>query len=313
MILGSDGSAISFEPEELQAKIIKSCLEAGIREAWIAEDISLAVEYAICNQNNPERLFAISEINSLVIRILEETGYPEVAEKFQIDNLSVKMTVSAVPEIISNLIKTHLGVSGRKLSTLVSQVINGAKALRVEAATPELYLELARYYQGQLYDDKEIEFPIKTGPGIPKTPWLVPAAELSVIVKSSTSVLLDQKILQISGISRLFPALKINLRLMNLTEHLELTPPVTEMAVYPAFNAVASGINDIVAKAETVCEEKAKSKNVDLPVYLSVPDMSNFASEYLQSEWPESEICCREMISFLEDSLTVKPFRVTLK
>ena len=85
-IINPDGTRFVFEIDELQSRIIKSCLAAGIRDVWIAEDISLSIEYALIQDEDASRVFTLADINYIVVKILEETGYPEVAEKFRLQN-----------------------------------------------------------------------------------------------------------------------------------------------------------------------------------------------------------------------------------
>ena len=77
MLIRPDGSQVEFEADELQSGIIRGCLAAGTRDLWIAEDIALSIEYAMALPGNRGRIFTVSEINSLVIKILEETAIPK--------------------------------------------------------------------------------------------------------------------------------------------------------------------------------------------------------------------------------------------
>ena len=47
MLIGPDGILNVFESDKLQSKIIRSFMLAGVRDIWLAEDITLAVEYAL--------------------------------------------------------------------------------------------------------------------------------------------------------------------------------------------------------------------------------------------------------------------------
>ena len=84
LVVGSDGRAIPFEPEDLQTRIIKACISSGNKDLWIAQDIALSVEFAIVSQSqDSSSSIRASELDSLVAKILEETGYSEVAGKFR--------------------------------------------------------------------------------------------------------------------------------------------------------------------------------------------------------------------------------------
>ena len=41
MIMAHDGTKRNFEPEELQSRLIHSCLNSGIKDYWLAEDVKV--------------------------------------------------------------------------------------------------------------------------------------------------------------------------------------------------------------------------------------------------------------------------------
>ena len=85
-----EGERVRFDPVELQTRLINCFLTAGLRESsYMAEDIALAVEYTLLNSNRPDAVFGQGELAAAVIRMLEETGFPEVAALFQIGRAHV--------------------------------------------------------------------------------------------------------------------------------------------------------------------------------------------------------------------------------
>ena len=302
MIINPDGSKQEFESDDLQTRIIKSCLAAGIREAWIAEDISLAVEYAINSSDAENKAFAVSEINSMVIKILQETGYPDVAEKFKLENAVSELEIKPDHYLLSELIGRHIGLTGKKLEDVVSQLQAATEKLGIETATPFLFIELARLYSKKSLAPLEKIHPVSTSPALPAKGKIT--SGLSV----KTQSMIDAGILSFSCTSRLFPSIKLHFSIVKFAKHLRLEGPLTELSVIPFFNVISEGMNDILKSLE-----KQKAEKTPVPVCLFVPDMSSFAVEYLCSEWPASRRDCREMLSYLEEMLEFPLFKVKVK
>jgi hypothetical protein len=94
MIVCEDGTRRSFEFDELQSRLYKSCLSCGINDSTLAEDITLSVEYVLKKISSGDHVFAVSEINSFVVRMLEDAGYPEIARNFIRQNKIQKIDIT---------------------------------------------------------------------------------------------------------------------------------------------------------------------------------------------------------------------------
>ncbi len=311
MLIRPDGSQVEFDSDELQSGIIRSCLAAGSRDVWIAEDIALSIEYALTIPANRDRTFTVSDVNSLVIKVLEETGYPEVAEEYRRHNSTVGVMVSAEYDLIGELISRHLGLSGNRLTDVADQVLEAAEKLEIEEASPALFVELAKMFKERLTVEEEVG--IIQLPTMGKhSPWQLGKNDIYTALTPPTLKLADEKIINFSGVSQLFPALKIDFKITRFIKLLNLESPLTEMAVIPFFHTVAAAINDIYAAVLSLhC--RLGEKQAELPVYLNVNDMSRFACKNLFSSWPDAEAGCREMIAYLEEMLDFQLFKVSLK
>lgn len=311
MLICPDGSQVEFEVDELQAGILRSCLAAGSHELWIAEDIALSIEYAMMLPANRGRTFTVSEINSLVVRVLEETGYPEIAEAYRRQHSTVGVKVSPDYPLIAELVSRHLGLSGNNLVQVAERVVAAAAKLNIETATPLLFVELAKLYKEELlaeHDAELVALPARPAP----LPWLIARTEIAESLSAATRELLQAGIFDFTGVSRMFPAFKLELRITRLVRHYQLVTPLTEMAVIAHWGPLAAAFNEangIVARLAAAHPEGPAA----MPVYLAVNDMSAFACTHLLSRWPDAESCCREMLAYLEEMLDFKFFKITLK
>lgn len=305
MLILHSGELIPFEPEKLQSSIARSFIASGIRDSYLAEDIALAVEFALVNSPNPDKIFAISELNTTVVRILEASGYPETAQQHKRHNACIEISSANDGETVQKLLQRHLGLYGHALADVTAKVLDANERLGVRLAPPALYVELGRYFQtaGAALPESA---PLKIPRHNRKAPWLVEQEALLAALAEGTRELIEKGIIGINGISSLFPSLRLELRFQKLATHLRLEPVITEMMILPHFKELADALNDCARNAFRLAGDNA------MPVFLNVPDMSLFAVKYLDAEWPESRKDCREMLNHLIRLLDFGIFRTRL-
>ena len=122
MLTNSDGVTSAFDPERLQSRIIQSFLAAGITESYLADDISLAVEFSLQKSKRKEKIFTLSEINNSVVRILKDTGFPEIAAIFMRNNACSQLTITPEFNTIKQLLQKHFGVNLNSIDELTGKV-----------------------------------------------------------------------------------------------------------------------------------------------------------------------------------------------
>jgi hypothetical protein len=312
MVANHDGTVIEFEAEQFQTEIIRSFLAAENNELWVAEDIVMAVEYALLAHDSDEKIFSLTEIESIIIGILEDAGFAEVAESYRRTHRQRHITFSPERNYLLQLLNRHAGLTGRNLEAVTDKVIVAGSKLHIDAAAPELFVELAKYYKSQLLNK---ESPALEKLVLPTSTERLRRISISIdkikeqLNEASVSCL-NKNIIQLYSISSLFPAVRIAINMKKVAEHAALTPPVTELLLLPNFSEIANAVNDVVKVTEAVFHEYTSGG--DLPLYISVPDMAEFAEYWLEADWPECRPCCRDMMSFLEEMLERKPFKLTM-
>ncbi len=305
MLILNSGELIPFEPEKLQSSIARSFIASGIRDSYLAEDIALAVEFALVNNDNPDKIFAISELNTTVVRILEASGYPETAQFHKRHNACIEISTSSDRDTVEKLLQRHLGLYGHHLAEITTKVIDAAERLGIAIAAPALYVELGRHFQtvgATLPELPALKIPRHNR----KAPWLVAPEKLLESLSLPTRELIEKNIITINGVSSLFPSLRLELRFLKLAAQLQLEPVITEMMLLPHFKDLAPALNDCAVNAFALAE------NNTMPVFLNIPDMSLFAVKYLDAEWPESRKDCRDMLNHLIRQLDFSIFRSRL-
>ncbi|QSH42389.1 hypothetical protein P0136_03015 [Lentisphaerota bacterium ZTH] len=309
MLIDANGVMSNFDPERLQAKIIRCFLAAGIQEIYLAEDIALAVEFALEQSKRDEKVFALSEVNSTVVRILEDTGFPEAANVYTRGNSCSRVTFNSESETISKLIKKHLGLEGSSLDFLTGKVIEASSKLNIKNAPPTLFVELAKYYETEELPGNAIE-PLPMETWEESKHWLVKMEDLYKRLNAASRNLIDAKVLRLTGVSSMFPSIRIFFMINEFVNFHGLEGPLTEMILIPYLFSASKAISNCITTAQEMTIES--SGNIELPVFLNIPDMSNFATSCLQASWPECEKDCRDMVAPLCQSLSAPVFKLKI-
>ena len=146
-ILYPDGTSSVFESAALKERIIKACLESCCEELTIAEDIALAVEYALRSSFRESgcRNIRFRELENAVSDALEEAGFPQVAEKYLLHTSGTsagnwKLAVRDVGEYL----KRTMNLSPEEEALLTSKVEKKLSLLGFDTCSPRLITELAR-------------------------------------------------------------------------------------------------------------------------------------------------------------------------
>ena len=301
-IMANDGTKRKFEAEELQSRLIRSCLNSGIKNYWLAEDLTNAVENALIFQSNSGVVFSESEINSFLVKILEDAGYPNVAENFREKNETETGNILLSYNTVKKTLKTQLALKGNDLASLSEKVLNACDSLAISSASPSLLLELARHYRNfniSIPKLKNLNYR-----DIATTPWILPVSEILPLLSPGTKKLIKSGLIDIGGISRLFPSIKINLKLAILAEHYGLKPVITELVLLPCFDIVINSINEIITRIHrhlAIKEEKNIEKT--FPIYLRFSDIYGFSKKYFGIQLPDGEKFCKDIAFMLAESL----------
>ena len=309
MLTNPDGVTTAFEPDRLQSRIIQSFLAAGITESYLADDISLAVEFSLQKSKRKEKVFTLSEINNSVVRILKDTGFPEIAAIYLRNNACSKLTITPEFNTIKKLFQEHFGINLNSIDELVGKVISAAQHLNISNASPELFIELAKHYETEDFASEDIE-PVSFDSWEQDNRWLVSAKTLEQDLAVSTRNLINAKVIRLIGVSGMFPSVRIFFMINEFCDFHGLTGPLTEMTLMPYLFSAGKAIDNCIATTDLIAAKQANQK--DLPIFITIPDMSSFASQMLDASWPGVEKDCREMVTPLCNSLSRPLFKLKL-
>ncbi|MBE6398916.1 MAG: hypothetical protein E7041_02105 [Lentisphaerae bacterium] len=271
-IRDTDGGVAPFDPNELQTRMIGAFLGAGLREeSYISEEIVLALEYTLLTSPRPDGIFTRSEIDTSIVRLLGNTGFPEVANTYRRTASEQVMRLSVSPEVLERLFVTHLGCSAERAAHIAGIVTDNMKTLQIPAASPHLLLELARHHERDLAAQDSLPLP-EVRQRSPKV--TLSRDEITALLPPAAQQLVAAGVLRINGITTLFPSVRFFFFLTRFAELHRLGNPVTELEIMPllydAGNTLETARQAITGALETPEE---------LPCCLALPDISDFQEQ----------------------------------
>ena len=303
-ILERDGRRVVFNVTELQTRLIGAFLASGRRDvSYLAEEIALAVEYALTQMPRPEPIFARGELDAAVIRFMEEANLPEVARAFRKGGAVETTTrIAADEKTLRELLRRFFCSSDdSRFDRLLEIVLDAAKKLEISDASPHLWLDLARHYDACLGPEPEDE---TTAP-----PALVTLTrdELRELLPETALEWHNAGILRINGVTSLFPCIHFFFMMNDFALHHHLSAPVTELEIEPLLYQVGSVLEEIRTRVET-----RLGTATPLPCLLDIPDMFDFITDYAGGERIGSESLAAELAGVIKSGLSCDLYKLSL-
>ena len=283
ILLLSGGEQQIFDPAELRENLVRCFLGAGLEEScYLAGDIVLAVEYALEHADRPEKVFSRAELDDMVVRILENTGYGDVSRLYRKGAPDrVRATCVADPAGVGMILRKYFAGSEERLGALSGQVLAALSALRIQEAAPELIVELARHYESSSIP--EMPVPVQVQPAVRKVDenYILTLDEVQTAFPGGIPGL-EGDICRLHGVGRLFPSVRISFFMTRFAGKQAWEAPVLEMMIQPELAAAGRALTEGRNRILQMYREVTGKRDAALPFYLSVPDMDDFLVTYLQ-------------------------------
>ena len=295
-ILYADGTSAFFDPEELRLRLEKSFTSAGRTDPVIAGEIVLAVEYALRCRNQednlPDSVIHASDIDECVVRILEDSGFPDAAGYFRNTALSSGDFGKLSSDNVEQYLTEKFQLSGSAGSELAAKIRHAMKAIGAAQCSPRLVLELARHFRDTAASARRL--PMQTAQAKPEP---IPKSE-------------PEKLLQVRRKDAIFPSIRAEINLPQLFEKCTLTPPLTELALFPILLPLAEQLEDECRKLRVNGAEK-------YPLVVTMRGFSEFAVKWLCYEPEMSKETLhrrsRAFTSCFYSLLKEKPFKTFMR
>lgn len=299
-ILEYDGSRERFDALALQTRLIGCFLAAGRGDSsFMAEDIALAVEYTLSTIERPDPVFGRGELDAAVIRLLEEAGLPDVAKIFRQGPASTRLLVDAADSTLSELLQRHLACSPERFDKVLEQVISAAQKLDIRSASPHLWLELARHFEQEM----AAEHPLVTEFSVDKT---MTRDEIVELLSPEARQLIKEGVLRVNGVTTLFPCINFHFMICEFARMNQMTSPVLEMSIIPLLYQTGSILEAARAKINAEIDPEK-----ELPCLLTIPDMLNFITTFMESSDHGAERIAAGLAEKLANSFNSPLFKLT--
>ena len=290
----SDGTTAFFQPDKLQEKLASSCRAAGMNDAWIAEDIALSVEFTL-GELGKGKVFTNAEIDSIVVKVLHEAGLGAIAIHYRQLQDNSEEELSFKRDKITEIVNRYLQVDKEYSESIISQVEDAGRKLLLKQASPTLILELAKHYMN--------ETPLlatQAPSSLESCPWLITKEAILKKISGDTSKLIAAEALSPSGISRLFPSIRVEVKFAKFAEEFNLTPPTADFLLISYLQNLADALDDIIETTQHLTTN-LPTKQDNIPVYLKFVDAPGFTEQWLGGNWNESTSCFEELVTELKE------------
>ena len=303
----ADGSSAPFDVGELRTQLDATFISAGrAADSYLAEDIAVAVAYTLEQLPRPEPVVVSrGELDAAVLRAIEDNGFPEVARAFRAGGtIESSFETTDDGETLNALLRRFFrGADEERFAQVLAEVRQAARLLKLESASPHLWLELARHYDRRITERRIMaaEEPIPL-------PVTLTDAALAKLLPETARKWVDAGVLRINGVTSLFPSIHFHFLMREFAAYHHLSETVTELELEP-----------LLYRAGAVLEELRRNigraiapNDPELPCILTVPDIFDFIAEYAGGERLGSESLAAELAGALASGLPRDHYKLLL-
>lgn len=276
-----------FSHEKLYTKLVSCCTKIGMKNFDIAEDISNAMEHVLCIQNKKDIILSDKDIVLLVIDILENAGELDLSEAFKIINNVVDYIDVKDTNNIKNVIANNFNLKDSELIFISNKISNLFNVTKYNKLPIKLIFEFVEFYSGLLHtsgrcikrvlgDDVTHIDKIK----ISNSNFKSRSDIIDVICKYNV-LLIEKNVIDVAGISEIFPSIKIGLNLEALIEYFNMNVALIELELLPRINNfILFELNGVIFHIMDLLNLSQK-KRIKYPIFLRITDFQGFITKYL--------------------------------
>ena len=317
LILSPDGRAVPFDQMELQRRLEKLlAAHLDTKELSIARDIAGATEMILLNKFRSEDreqppCIKSEVLDDLICRILTGAGFRKAAEEYRREVVVNGGLVRIPLDRIRCFLEENLEVYGDNLDRIAEKVYHTMKSIGADDSSPQLALELARHFQAVAAG--KVAFNIMQPDFDPDKDCTIAPEQLIARVSPENRFCFDQRILMISKINlRIFPALRLDLRLTGIATHYHLIAPLTELALAPAFVQIAKAADELCLITDEIFHQRGNEADIPVKILLNLMDASVFTRDWMGCNSTEAqERCAVQLCKAFAAELTRLPFKLT--
>lgn len=311
LLLFPDGRSVPFDPAALQERLAHALTDyVDPKDREIARDLAAAVEMALLNQETP--CIKAETLDEMIYRILAGAGFKSAADAFQRASVLSGSDLARIPrERIRTFLVENLDLEEDVLERIVEKVDHTMQSIGADDSSPALALELAKHFLS--VSARSIAFPVQMPDFTPDRALTILPEDLLEVLSAEARTCFEKRILKVQPVNlKIFPVLRISLRLSGLAAEEQLCRPLTEMALLPGMVRVARIVDEICLAADDLFRARGCSKEIPVKVLLHLADGSIFTHDWMDCTNPRAqEKCAVNLCRMFAAEMTRVPVKLT--
>ncbi len=308
LILFPDGRAIPFEPAYLLQRLEKVLAERIDQSETVARDIVSAVELVLAGHGGQS--IREEALNDLVVRILNSAGLNSAAAAYR-DDAVLNGGMDRIPQAkLRTFLEENLELTGNILDRISEKVGNTMKSIGADESSPALALELAKHF---LSIASAAKFNVELPDFTPDKECIIRPEDMLVRLAPVSAAFFEKRILRINPVNlKIFPALRLEVRLTGIATENRLLSPLTELALAPGIIQAARAADELCLVADSLFQAHGNTGDLPAKVFLHLTDASLFSRNWMGCNSVEAqEKCAVSLAKLFASEMTRVPLKLT--
>lgn len=315
LLLFPDGRSVPFDPAALQERLALALTDyVDPKDREVARDLAAAVEMALLNRFRQEETPCIKaeSLDEMICRILAGAGFKSAAEAFQRASILSGSDFARIPrDRIRTFLAENLDLEENALERIVEKVDHTMQSIGADDSSPALALELAKHFL--TVSARSVSFHVDMPDFTPDRAFTILPEDLLSVLSGEARACFEKRILKVQPVNlKIFPALRISLRLSGLAMEEQLCRPLTEMALLPGMVRVARIVDEVCLAADDLFRGRGFAKDLPAKVLLHLADGSIFTHDWMDCTNPRAqERCAVNLCRMFASEMTRVPVKLS--
>ena len=244
-----EGSTTAIDLDILDQRLKEAFAECSYMNPDFCRDILATIAEYIKYVCSDGKAIGLDEIENVVVRILCNTGFCEVASKFRsrIDRLTLNDNELVYPHesLLQELLRQDHFFVDKPINKITNNLLEKLYLLGFEKVTKALLLALAKNVYLHIISGYDNGFGEAARQKPPKV-WVVSPQSMESFLRIEKDPLFREGVITIKPISLLFPIIKIVVHLVKLGELSKAD--LFELKFYPAFDRLCIALKNTTNK-----------------------------------------------------------------
>lgn len=236
------GGELTLNLDQLRNELWQSCHLMGVEDPELADDIVAVIRNFVKEGPQSHQSYSRGEIDELVIQILLDSGFPQVATDYrrrrhlQEASGTVPDRVKPEPAIIRLILQRDPFFMSKPVDRVLDTIIRKIAGLQLSEVSPRLVMELGKEVWSENENQRK---PIDAD-----SYWLIHRDEIPSLLASPDARLIASGTVAVRSVSNLLPRLSIQANLDYLIGDSAVV--VAELMLYPAFDLLCEQLHGMV-------------------------------------------------------------------